>query len=232
MTQPTFSLPFCPCRAPRRSAGLNLGIRAAACKRSSAERFRLELPSSLARAVGLALAQAQGPYLTEPFYWDQSHGTRPSGRALLEEQQRTHRKFASMMERELAAVRQAPRLGDDWTVTALSPRFFAAPGVNRKGGACAMMWRAIVREIARGHCVSKVAMSNLSGPQFRGDQLAGWLHLENLIALRKRHPGLLAAGPDMPCRPQPRSIVERARTHSDYTIPRPAANPGAALRTH
>ena len=62
--------------------------------------------------------------------------------------------------------------------------------------------------------------------------LAGRLHLENLVTRWQCDPGLLAAGPDMPCRPQPRGIVERARTHPDHAIPWQAANPGAALRAH
>jgi len=36
----------------------------------------------------------------------------------------------------------------------------------------------------------------------------------------------------MPCRPQPRRIVERARTHPDHAIPRRTANPAAARRAH
>src|SRR5215472_16169887 len=36
----------------------------------------------------------------------------------------------------------------------------------------------------------------------------------------------------MPCRSQPRGVVERARTHADHAVPRHSANPGAALRAY
>jgi hypothetical protein len=110
--------------------------------------------------VGLAPAQAQDLYLEEPFYWDQNHGTRVSRRALLEEQ-RTHRKFASMTERELAAISQVPRLGDDWTVAALTlVSLGSGPGQQKGGAPSAVMLRAIVGGIARSIAgVGKVTMS-------------------------------------------------------------------------
>src|SRR6516164_3921236 len=63
-------------------------------------------------------------------------------------------------------------------------------------------------------------------------ELVGRPCRENLVTRRQCDPGLLAAGPDMPCRPQPGGIVEGARAHPDHTAPRCAANPGAALRAH
>ena len=63
-------------------------------------------------------------------------------------------------------------------------------------------------------------------------ELVGRPGRENLITRGQRDPGLLAAGPDMPCRLQPRGIVERARAHPDHAVPRLAADPGTALRTH
>jgi hypothetical protein len=61
----------------------------------------------------------------------------------------------------------------------------------------------------------------------------GRLSLENLIALGQRDPGLLAAGPDVPSRPQPGCIVQSARTHAAHAIrPRHAANPAATLRAN
>jgi hypothetical protein len=63
-------------------------------------------------------------------------------------------------------------------------------------------------------------MSNLFGPPFHADQLGGRLHLENLIALRERNPGLFATGPDMPCRSQPRgSVPARTRTTLSLGMP-------------
>src|SRR5262245_58788488 len=55
---------------------------------------------------------------------------------------------------------------------------------------------------------------------------------ENLVTRGQRDPGLLAAGPYMPCQSQPSGTVEGARAHPDQAIPRLAANPGAAFRAH
>src|SRR5204863_5581296 len=49
--------------------------------------------------------------------------------------------------------------------------------------------------------------------------------LEDLIAFRKRDPRLLASGPDVPRRPKPGGIVQRARTNADHAISRCADNP-------
>ena len=77
-----------------------------------------------------------------------------------------------------------------------------------------------------------VGSSRGEEPAGGGVELGGRLHLENLVTFGQGDPGLLAAGPDMPSRPQPRGIVERARTHPDHAVPRHAANPGTALRAY
>ena len=72
----------------------------------------------------------------------------------------------------------------------------------------------------------------LSLPVRRGRGELIELRSENLITLGQCDPGLLAAGPDMHCRPNPRSIVEGAGTHPNHPAPRRAADPGAAVRAH
>jgi hypothetical protein len=62
--------------------------------------------------------------------------------------------------------------------------------------------------------------------------MSGGLSLENFIALGKLHPSLLPPGPYVSRGPQPGCVVERAAPHADNTIPRRAANPGAAFRAN
>src|SRR5215472_12548413 len=56
--------------------------------------------------------------------------------------------------------------------------------------------------------------------------------LKDLIAIRECHPRLLASGPDMPCRSEPRCIIERSGSYSNESIPGWASNPGAAFRAN
>ena len=60
----------------------------------------------------------------------------------------------------------------------------------------------------------------------------GRLPLEGLIAVAKGDPGLLAAGPNMPGRPQPGCVVQRPGTDADYAGARQAINPTCTLRAH
>ena len=62
-----------------------------------------------------------------------------------------------------------------------------------------------------------------------GPVLSGRLSLENFIAFGEHHPRLLPASSDVPCRPQPGCIVQRATSDLDYTISRRATNPGATF---
>ena len=62
--------------------------------------------------------------------------------------------------------------------------------------------------------------------------LLGRLPLEGLIAVAKGDPGLLAAGPNMPGRPQPGCVVQRPGTDADYAAARQAINPTRTLRAN
>src|SRR5712671_3621633 len=56
--------------------------------------------------------------------------------------------------------------------------------------------------------------------------------LEDLIALWDRDPRLLASCPDVPRRPHPGRVVERACPDPDQAIPGRAGNPRPALRAN
>jgi hypothetical protein len=62
-----------------------------------------------------------------------------------------------------------------------------------------------------------------------GRWLRGRLRLEYLVTLGERDPGLLAPGPDVPSWPQPRRIVEGARSDAHHPVSGRAANPRAAF---
>src|SRR2546421_5641805 len=79
--------------------------------------------------------------------------------------------------------------------------------------------------------------SNLTeGSAGRNDRTPPWvawgLRLELPILPRYREPGLLAAGPDVRGRPQPRGVVQGAASHVAHRRagPRRGADPHAALR--
>lgn len=60
----------------------------------------------------------------------------------------------------------------------------------------------------------------------------GWLPLEYLVTFGERDPGLLAARPDVPCRSQPRCVVEAAGTHTDHAAARLAVHPARTIRAY
>jgi len=60
----------------------------------------------------------------------------------------------------------------------------------------------------------------------------GWLPLEYLFTFGERDPGLLAARPDVPCRSQPRCVVEAAGTHTDHAAARLAVHPARTIRAY
>ena len=62
--------------------------------------------------------------------------------------------------------------------------------------------------------------------------LLGRLPLEGLIVVAEGDPGLLAAGPNMPGRPQPGCVVKRPGRYADYAAARQAINPTRTLRAH
>src|SRR5262245_28775776 len=55
---------------------------------------------------------------------------------------------------------------------------------------------------------------------------------EYLVTLGEGDPGLLAARPKMPRRPQPRRIVEAAGAHTHYPAARLAIQPTCTIRAH
>src|SRR5204862_1624296 len=56
--------------------------------------------------------------------------------------------------------------------------------------------------------------------------------LEYLFTFGERDPGLLAARPDVPCRSQPRCVVEAAGTHPDHAAARLAVHPARTIRAY
>src|SRR5215472_7966249 len=58
------------------------------------------------------------------------------------------------------------------------------------------------------------------------------LGFEYLVTLGEGDPGLLAARPKMPRRPQPRRIVEAAGAHTHYPAARLAIQPTCTIRAH
>ena len=58
------------------------------------------------------------------------------------------------------------------------------------------------------------------------------LGFEYLVTLGEGDPGLLAARPKMPRRPQPRRIVEAAGAHTHYAAARLAIQPTCTIRAH
>jgi hypothetical protein len=66
----------------------------------------------------------------------------------------------------------------------------------------------------------------------RPPYLFGRLAFEYLVTLGERDPGLLAARPKMPRRPQPRLIVEAAGARTHYAAARLAIQPTCTIRAY
>ena len=90
----------------------------------------------------------------------------------------------------------------------------------------------VIPDLRRAYALDRDLVEIISRSITATRSLLGRLPLEGLIAVAEGDPGLLAAGPNMPSRPQPGCVVKRSGTDADYAAARQAINPTRTLRAH